>query len=253
MESAFGQKQRMIQALEEIIHAHNLAATYEDKIQILSIIVDNTPFSVLNEYNPIEVRKKIREENGYEEDDTSMVAQEENLDHMTDKSLEMSLNSAINSEVNSSSKKKVYFNPPCTHHKYRKARFHNRMSGAGRPYIKEKSIRWKLSTEIMEIIVDFLTSTQQMQSVAHGTLKITLDSGKKTRISGVIRRNSQAQCVRQIKALLHELGMKVPSDRTLRRIIKNLPAKRSRLITGIGKSIFLVENFTMRWPSSKVS
>ena len=104
----------------------------------------------------------------------------------------------------------------------------------------------------MEIIVDFLTSTQQMQSVAHGTLKITLDSGKKT-ISGVIRRNSQAQCVRQIKALLHELGMKVPSDRTLRRIIKNLPAKRSRLITGIGKSIFLVENFTIRWPSSKVS
>ena len=103
--------------------------------------------------------------------------------------------------------------------KHQKARFHNRLSGAGKPYVKEKSAKWKLSPEIMETIVDYVTSTQEMQSVAHGTLQITLDSGRKTRISGVIRKNSQAPLVRQLKALLQELGIKVPSERSLRRFI----------------------------------
>ena len=235
-----GDKQVMAKSMEQIIIARNLATSFDEKVQIMSIVAETTPFSVLNQYNPINERENLMIEDGDEEEDT--IIEEENVETLTEtgKNLEMSLNTAMKEEAGSLTKanntKTVYFNPIFSRHEYRKARFHNRLSGAGKPYVKEKSAKWKLSPEIMETIVDYVTSTQEMQSVAHGTLQITLDSGRKTRISGVIRKNSQAQLVRQLKALLQELGIKVPSERSLRRILKNLPAKRSRLITGIDRS-----------------
>ena len=177
-ESALGEKHGTDKSFEELIHAHNLAPTFDEHVQILSIVADTTPFHTLNEYNPKDVRDNFREE-GNEDDNESKLEEAARLDETEEnKSLEMSLNSAITGEIDKSNKSKkipkAYFNPAVSRYKFRKARFHKRTSGAGRPYVKEKSSKWKLSSEI-------LTSSEQMQSVAHGTLKITLDSGQKTR------------------------------------------------------------------------
>ena len=146
----------------------------------MSIVAETTLFSVLNQYNPIDQREKLKSEDGEEDEDT--IIEEENDQTLTENS-EMSLNFAMKEEAGSSTKAKkskmVCFNPIFTRHEYRKSRFHNRLSGAGKPYVKEKSAKWKLSPEIIEIIVDYLTYTQEMQSVAHGTLQIRLDSVKK--------------------------------------------------------------------------
>ena len=70
---------------------------------------------------------------------------------------------------------------------FRKARVHKRETGPGRQIVKEKSHKWKIDPEVMDIIVNLLTSKEEMQSVAHGTLKITLDSGEKTRCISLFR------------------------------------------------------------------
>ena len=93
-----------------------------------------------------------------------------------------------------------------------------------------------MKPEVLEIVVDHLTSEQEMQSVAHGTRTITMSDGSKKKIAAVIRRHSNAQNIRQIKAILEELGLPIPSNSFLKKLLKNLPARRSRNITGIDMS-----------------
>ena len=60
-------------------------------------------------------------------------------------------------------------------------------NAALQPVEKKKQTREKISKETIKFIVDYLTSEEQQQGVAHGTIQIKDPTGKRVKIARCMR------------------------------------------------------------------
>ena len=86
---------------------------------------------------------------------------------------------------------------------------------------------------IIEFIVDFVTSEEQLQGVAHGTLQMKDPDGKRVKIMRGIRRQHDAELIRQVQVLLKENDLQVPAASTLRKLFRLMPAGHAKEIKGL--------------------
>ena len=93
--------------------------------------------------------------------------------------------------------------------------------------------REKIKEETIRFIVEFLTSEEQQQGVAHGTIQIKDPSGKKVKIARSIRRQHDAELIRQVQVLLKENDLQVPAKSTLRKLFHLMPAGHAKEIKGL--------------------
>ena len=91
------------------------------------------------------------------------------------------------------------WNPRLTWKFHRKGKVLYKIYGGGfQPVQKEKCTREKIQKETINFIVDFVTSEEQLQSVAHRTLQMKDSDGKKVKIARNIRRVHDAELIRQV-------------------------------------------------------
>ena len=77
----------------------------------------------------------------------------------------------------------------------------------GRRPQKKKHVREKIHRATLKFIHDFLTSEEQQQGVAYGTVLVKKSDGAALRIAKVIRRQHTEVLVRQLRVLLKENKM----------------------------------------------
>ena len=106
-------------------------------------------------------------------------------------------------------------------------------NAALQPVEKKKQTREKISKETIKFIVDYLTSEEQQQGVAHGTIQIKDPSGKRVKIARSIRRQQNAELIRQVQVLLKENDLQVPAKSTLRKLFHLMPAGNAKEIKGL--------------------
>ena len=125
------------------------------------------------------------------------------------------------------------WNPRLTWKFHRKGKVLYKIYGGGfQPVQKEKCTREKIQKETINFIVDFVTSEEQLQSVAHRTLQMKDSDGKKVKIARNIRRVHDAELIRQVQALLQENKLQVPSESTPRHLFHLMPAGNAKEIKG---------------------
>ena len=227
--------------IEEIIKAYNCAVSYEHKIQIITCITQSHSFAELDKFNLKKFQTEVEVDD--EEQLLPTVAEEdENLKAPSAPpmdEIEVADGAPLRKRHKTGQEQKpekdvVYWNPPLTYHLFRRARIHQKEHAAAlQPVLKETRHVFRLDPAIFELIIDFITSENHQQNVAHGTLPIRLDSGEVVRIAGVIRKITNAQLVKKLSVMLEEMKHKVPAQSTLFKIVQTLRAKKARAITGI--------------------
>ena len=78
-----------------------------------------------------------------------------------------------------------------------------------------------------------MTSEEQQQGVAHGTIQIKDPKGKKVKIARGIRCQQDAELIRQVQVLLKENNLQVPAKSTLRKLFHLMPAGNAKEIKGL--------------------
>ena len=222
VEKALGQKVLMDSYIKEIVRAHNLACNPRERIQILSL-VSKLGFDKLRKFNPPKNNEEMDED---ETDDDEIDDDNGNVD-------DMEVSHAGDVKLKGESKK-IYWNPPLTWDYYKNARIHYGKFGAGgRPIEKKVYARERIKKEVLRTIIDFVTSDEQQQSVAFGTILVKGPEGEKVRIARAIRKRHDAELIRQVIALLKENGMDAPAESTLRALFKLIPAGHAKDIKGL--------------------
>ena len=132
------------------------------------------------------------------------------------------------------SKSILYFTPYLTWKFHRKAMDHYDQFDAGlQPVEEKKRSREGIQKKTIEFIVDFVTSEEQLQGVAHGTLQMKDPDGKRVKIMRGIRRQHDAELIRQVQVLLKENDLQVPAASTLRKLFRLMPAGHAKEIKGL--------------------
>ena len=89
-------------------------------------------------------------------------------------------NDEIDYMVTEEASKRVYWNPPITWDWYKKARVHyDKFGGGGRPVEVEYHPHERIKKEVIRTIIDFVTSDEQQQSVAFGTMLVKTSNGER--------------------------------------------------------------------------
>ena len=231
MEKALGQKVLMDSYIKEIVRAHNMASTAREKIQILSL-VSKMGFGRLKKFNP----PNVKEVESDDEDDTDIDMETKDDEMDIEENVEDQIGNAGDVTLINKSKEgtKDYWNPPLTWDNYRNARIHYDKYGAGGQPVEVKvQPKERIDREVLRTIIDFLTSDEQQQSVAYGTILVKGPDGKKVRIARAIRRRHDAELIRQVRVLLEENHMKAPAESTLRALFKLIPAGHAKEIKGL--------------------
>ena len=137
--------------------------------------------------------------------------------------------------TDSKAKKPVlYWNRRVTYKRFRKAiEYQAEYKKKGRRPQKKKHVREKIHRATLKFIHDFLTSEEQQQGVAYGTVLVKKSDGTALRIAKVIRRQHTEVLVRQLRVLLKENKMQVLGESTLRRMLRKLRAGKAREIRGL--------------------
>ena len=117
---------------------------------------------------------------------------------------------------------------------HRKAKvLYSEYDTALQPVERKVHRREKIKSETIRFIVEFLTSEEQQQGVAHGTIQIKDPNGKKVKIARSVRRQQDAELIRQVQVLLKENNLQVPAKSTLRKLFHLMPAGQAKEIKGL--------------------
>ena len=253
VEKALGQKVLHDSYIKEIIRAYNMAPDARARTQILSL-VSKMGYGRLKKFNP-PMEKKAATKLAVQEDNQDMeidndlfpVEHDDNDEESSDdessdeesnteKNIEDHIGDAGDVTITNESKKESveYWNPPITWYKYKNARVHyDKFKAGGQPVEVKVQPKERIDREVLGTIIDFLTSDEQQQDVAFGTISVKASDGRKVKIARAIRRQHNNALIRQVTALLKENGMKAPAESTLRALFKLVPAGCSKDIKGL--------------------
>ncbi len=206
--------------LEDVIDAWNHANSWAERRQILSLVAGRHSFRFLAKFNP----KKPGTDDMFDESiDLDVSSDDEGDEDLMD-------NASIASP-------NVLFSPPLNYRFYRKAKIHNYNHGhALAPVVRSKKVARRLKRGMIEVIFDYVNSPEVTQNVAYGTYRMRTPGGQLSYIAKVIRQRKNAALVKQLKAVLLEHAFDPPSDRTLFRLLRLMPARSSQAMKGIDET-----------------
>ena len=133
--------------IQEIVIAYNNAGTYAKRIQVLSLIATKKSFKYLNQFNSKSASSK----------ETGAKIAELDCDGDDDNAV----------DVPAIIPRNCFFNPPLSYHIYRQARLHHKDNGHGlSPVDRGRSFVWRIPLEVIDTIIDFVSSPLNTQNVS---------------------------------------------------------------------------------------
>lgn len=217
--------------LTEVIKACNSTADPRQRIQILSLICNEVPYSfIANNCNPLwykDTSSISKEEQ--EEEDVVKATMEEVKSMSSEKASEVSVQDI---QV----PKDVKFDFGVSRYMWRRAKAHYRQHKyALAPVPKTKITRWHWDLETVRAIVDFVSDPLNTQQVAYGTLRTRDERGKLTHVARVIRLHQKSILVGLIQKYLKEVRefKKIPSRSSIYRLLSKMPSVDMKAMKGI--------------------
>jgi hypothetical protein len=207
--------------IEDCIKAYNGNACRRQKGQILTMVCQRYPYSLLKQYN----------QPNFEYDEDS--------DDIDDDELEV-----VEKQNN-----KLYWSEPLTKRKHHKARLDFAAFGHcfGEISVPAKIIK-KIDDVVLAMVLDLFTGSSVIQPMAYGTITRRNEDGSKSYMSRVVRMVQKADLVRLAQAFVKEQGYNPPSTTFLFRILRLMPAASTRDMRGVS---FVKEEFYRAIPKLK--
>ena len=219
VERQLGFKDFLDSHLREIIKGYNMAGNSDERLEMVSHVA-KIPMRRLGQFNPDP--PKNPKEHG------------DNSDHQPAGGENNGDNGSINNLDGTVKRSVLHWNPPLTVGFLRKSKVHRHASkAAGQRVKRKKRIRERINREALEFINEVVTSEEQQQGVAHGTLLMKGVDGERVRVARAIRFRHQASLAKLLKALLKENNLQVLQLSTLKKILRMLPAGNAKDIQGL--------------------
>ena len=213
VERQLGFKDFLDSHLREIIKGYNMSGNSDERLEIVSHVA-KIPMRRLGQFNPDPPKnpKEHGDNSGENNEDNGSI---NNLDGTVKRSV-------------------LHWNPPLTVGFLRKAKVHRHTyKAAGQRVKRKKQIRQRINRETLEFIIEVVTSEEQQQGVAHGTLLMKGVDGERVRVARAIRYRHQASLAKLLKVLLKENNLQVLQTSTLEKILRMLPAGNAKDIQGL--------------------
>ena len=217
--------------LAEVIKACNATADPRLRTQILSLIVNEVPYSfIAKNCNPLWYK------------DTSSISREEREE---EKEEEEAIEEIGRMDVENATKvlvpdiqvpESLKFTFPISRYMWRRARLHYKQHKCAlAPVPKTKITRWHWDLETVRAVVDFVADPLNTQQVAYGTLRTRDEAGKLTHVARVIRLHQKSILVGLIQKYLKEVRefKKIPSRTSIYRLLSRMPSVDMKAMKGI--------------------
>ena len=190
--------------LQEIVLAYNRAPDYPTKIQVLCYVVMSYKFCELDRFN-----------------ETSEASQDDQDDAEID--------------ISKIETAGLHWDPPLSLHTYNNAKDHYKNStthGALEPVVRQPTVKWTFSLECVDMILAYVMHPSITQNMAYGTRKVDNPHGGTAIVANVSRKFEDRPLARQIADHLVAQGVPEPhpSDRTIRTMLQNMPASKTKVI-----------------------
>ena len=217
--------------LTEIIKSCNSSADPRLRIQILSLIVNEVPYSfIANNCNPTWYKDKSSVSREEKEDEEAEAEAKEEVKNMDPEEANKLL--VLDIQIPDDLK----FTFPVTRHMWRRAKVHYKQhKHALAPVPKTKITRWHWDLETVRAVVDFVSDPLNTQQVAYGTLRTRDETGKLTHVARVIRLHQKSVLVGLIQKYLKEVRQfqKIPSRSSIYRLLSRMPSVNMKAMKGI--------------------
>ena len=129
---------------------------------------------------------------------------------------------------------RLHWDPELKKYMYHLARLHYAEYGhAMGDIVRKQTFKWSFSPELIMAITGFVIDSTH--NVAFGTYSIKDQHGKKTVIARVIREMNDSELTRQIQSFLQDQAFEIPDERTIKRILENMPAASQKALSGISQ------------------
>ena len=217
--------------LEEIIKSCNATADPRLRIQILSLIVNEVPYSfIANNCNPTWYKDKSSISREEKEEEKAEAEAKEEIKNMDPEDANKAL--VFDIQIPEGLK----FTHPVTRHMWRRSKVHyDQHKCALAPVPKTKNTRWHWDLETVRAVVDFVSDPLNTQQVAYGTLRTRDEAGKLTHVARVIRLHQKSVLVGLIQKYLKEVRefQKIPSRSSIYRLLSRMPSVNMKAMKGI--------------------
>ncbi len=198
--------------LRELIESWNSAADAKLRRQILSIGAGTFGYAFLSKFN---------------QDTSNPEPIEDNDDEDIEELCSPQLRKTLADEAF------PRFNPKLTEGFYQGAkRWYLRHGHGGVPVPVKKKYVWRFDPIVFGLCFDFLTDSRLLNDVAFGTITRKDDAGNRMTMPKLIRLQSNAELVRQLTAFISEQGLQPPSESSLFRLLRAMPAGKQSQMKG---------------------
>ena len=214
IELCMGEEVMVCTMAEVLINAYNNAVNPQEKRRILSAFVPRFPkFAMIKKFNKPDIGPPTNQ------DEQEPLTQE---------------------EAKSVPQTEVRFKETITPYLWRQATIHYHTHHHAMAAI-DAPIRyvWRVDPQIIELIMDYIFSSDITNNVAFGTYCMKGTDGTKYYVAKTIREAHNSEIVRQLQSLIseHVPASKVPSPRTLFKILALMPATGGKEMKGINNTL----------------